>query len=352
MTHKLRTVLGDIDPSEMGQTLPHEHIQGVCDVYWYPGDDPLADPDPAAAPRVDNLWHWKENPVANKGNMHMTDEQVSIDEMRILPDLGVRTVVNLTPIGMYRNAEGLRRISQAANVNIVAGSTYYTAESHPSELKDMSEEQISQRIVDDITTGMDGTDIRAGIVGEVGLSWPLDPVEEKVLAASVDAHRKTGAGLAIHNPYYAHGIGGLEPLRVIAERISELGADMSRVIMGHTDGFARDPGFIELVRDHGFVAELDMFGYQSGYEPEADFMYPADGDRVEVILAMAQAGLADRLVLSHDVIFKTTLMRWGGHGFGYIHRVIVPWLKRKGLDDKVLEQILETNCQNILPMAV
>lgn len=351
MTAKLRTVLGDINPSEMGATLPHEHVQGICDMYWYPDDDPLADPDPAAGPRIDNLWHWKENICANKGNMHMTDEQVVADEMSILPDLGVRTVVNLTPIGMHRNVEGLQRISKAAKVNIVAGSTYYVAEAHPSDLKDMTEEQISQRIVDDITIGMDGTNIRAGIVGEVGLSWPIDPIEDRVLAASVDAHLRTGAALSIHNPYFAHGTGGLEPLRKISQRISELGADMSRVIMGHTDGFARDPEFVDLAREYGYVVELDLFGY-AGYEAEVDFTYPTDADRVEVILALAEAGMADRVVLSHDIAFKTTLKKWGGHGFGYIHRMIVPWLQRRGLDDKALTQILETNCQTVLPMPV
>ncbi|MBG6095814.1 phosphotriesterase family protein [Nocardioides luteus] len=349
MSHQLRTVLGDIDPSAMGGTLPHEHLQGVCDMYWYPGDDPLADSDPDASPRLDNLWHWMENPVANRGNMHMTDEQDSIDELRDLPGLGIGTVVNLTPIGMHRNAEGLRRISEASGVNIVAGSTYYVAEALSKEVKALMEEEITRRIVDDIEVGMDGTAIRAGIVGEVGLSWPIDPVEERVLAASVQAHLHTGAALSIHNPYY---VPGSEAMEQVAKLIAGFGADMSRVIMGHCDGFTRDPRFYDIAREYGCYVELDMFGYVSGYEAEIDFTYPADSDRVDAILRMIEEGMADRLLLSHDMVFKTTLKKYGGFGLGRIHRVIKPWLERRGVDAETLEQILVRNAQTVLPMRV
>lgn len=348
MSDKVRTVLGDIETSAMGGTLPHEHVQGICDMYWYPEGDPLADPDPAASPRLDNLWHWHENICSNRGNMHMTNEQDSIEELSILPDLGVGTVVNLTPIGMHRNVEGLQRISKASGVNIVAGSSYYVAEALSDEVRALSEEQIAQQIVNDITIGMDGTDIRAGIVGEVGLSWPVDPVEDRVLAGSVEAARRTGAAISIHNPYFASDA---EPFRKIGQRILELGADMSRVIMGHCDAFARDPQFIDIVKEFGCYVELDLFG-QSGYEAEIDFTYPTDADRVAVILAMVEAGLADRLVLSQDIAFKTTLMKYGGHGFGYIHRVIKPWLERRGVDADTLEQILVRNAQTVLPIRV
>ncbi|WP_268745770.1 phosphotriesterase family protein [Amycolatopsis orientalis] len=343
----MRTVLGDIEPTAMGGTLPHEHLQGICDMYWYPNDDPLADPEPTASPRLDNLWHWLENPVANRGNMYMTDEHDSIEELKGLPELGINTVVNLTPIGMHRNAAGLRSISQESGVNIVAGSTYYVADALPDEVKAMSEDEITEQIVNDITVGMEGTDIRAGIVGEVGLSWPIDPVEDRVLAGSVQAHLATGAALSIHNPYY---VPGAEAMAKVAQRVAELGADMSRVIMGHCDGFTRDPQFYDIAREYGCYVELDMFGYQSGYEAEVDFTYPSDTDRVDAILRMIELGMADRVLLSHDMVFKTTLKKYGGFGLGRIHRVIKPWLERRGVDADTIDQIFVRNAQTVLPM--
>lgn len=347
MTPKVRTVLGDIDPSSMTGTLPHEHIFGDCDMYWYPGDDPRANSDRQATPTVDNLWHWMENPVANRGNLHLSDEQDAIDELSVLPELGVNTVVNLSPIDMGRNVTGLRAASRATNVNIVAGTSYYVAASLSEDVKSQDQDSITQRIVDDITVGMDGTDVRAGIVGEVGLSWPLEPEEERILAASVAAHLETGAALTIHNPYY---VPGTEALREIAGRIEKLGADMTRVVMGHCDGFARDPEFLNVVPDLGCLVELDMFAYPSGYEPEADFTYPSDETRVNTILGMVEAGLAHRLLISHDVMFKTTLQKFGGHGYGYIHRMILPWLSRKGVSDDTIEQITVRNARELLPL--
>ncbi|GAA3789856.1 phosphotriesterase family protein [Amycolatopsis tucumanensis] len=348
MPGTLRTVRGDIDPAEMGSTLPHEHVFGEVDMYWDPGDDPRASADPASSPTLENLWHWRENPCANRGNVHMGDEQDAIDELSILPDLGVGTLVNLSPIGMGRNAAGLRHVSEVTGVHIVAGSTYYVAASWPDERKSMTEEAMAEEIVGDITVGMDGTDVRAGIVGEVGLSWPIDPLEERALAASVRAHRQTGAALSIHNPYY---VPGADTLLEIGRRIAGLGADMNRVIMGHCDGFSRDPRFVDVVAELGCYVELDLFGYPSGYEPEVDFVYPSDELRVETILGLIKTGLADRLLLSHDICFKTSRQKFGGNGYGYIHRVIVPWLKRKGADDDALDQILVRNAQTVLPLA-
>lgn len=348
MTAKLRTVLGDIESAEMGATLPHEHVFGDVEMYWYPGDDPRAEREPDSVPRLDNLWHWRENPCVNRGNLHMGDERDGIDEVGLLPSLGVGTLVNLSPIGMGRNAAGLRRVSEATGVHIVAGSAYYVAASWPEERRTMTEDQMVEEIVNEITVGMEGTDIRAGIVGEVGLSWPLDPLEERSLAASVRAHRLTGAALSIHNPYYVPGAG---TMREIGKRLADLGADMSRVIMGHCDGFARDPQFVDVAVELGCYVELDLFGYPSGYEAEVDFVYPSDELRVDTILGLIKAGLAYRVLLSHDICFKTSRQKYGGNGYGYIHRVIVPWLRRKHAGEEALEQILVRNAQTVLPIA-
>ncbi|MBG6095817.1 phosphotriesterase family protein [Nocardioides luteus] len=105
-------------------------------------------------------------------------------------------------------------------------------------------------------------------------------------------------------------------------------------------------------REFGCYLELDMFGYQSGYEPEVDFTYPADGERVSALVRIVELGMADRLLLSHDNIFKTTLMTYGGHGFGYIHRVIKPRLERRGVDADTLDQGLVRNAQSVLPLRI
>lgn len=344
----LRTVGGDVDPSTMGATLPHEHVLIDIDSYWEPGEVPLPDSDdPTASPRIGDLWHWLEFPCANRGNLHMNNEADAIAELSTLEAYGIGTLVELTSIGIGRKPVGLARVSEATGVNIVAGSSYYLGAAQSDEVKSMTEDLMVEQIVNDITVGIDGTDIRAGVIGEVGLSWPIEPVEERVLAASVRAQQITGAAISIHNPYY---VPGAETLREITQRIADLGADMSRVIMGHCDGFARDPKFLDIAPELGCYIEFDLFG-QFGYEPDVDFTYPSDGVRIEAIIGLAKAGLADRVLLSQDVAFKTSMQTHGGHGYTYVPRTIVPWLKRRGMDDSAVHQIMVRNAQQVFPIA-
>jgi phosphotriesterase-related protein len=210
----------------------------------------------------------------------------------------------------------------------------------------MSEDEMVECIVRDITEGIDGTEVKAGVIGEVGLSWPLDEWERRTLGASVRAMNLTGAAMTIHSPYY---MGKVAVLKEICDLLVDLGADLSRVIMGHCDGFTRDPLFLEAAPELGCVIELDMFG-MTGYGRESGFVYPSDEDRLKAIKGMVEAGFADRVLLSHDVGFKTTLRTYGGHGYDYVPRFIVPWLGQIGIPAEAIEQIIVGNCQRILPL--
>lgn len=346
MTLSLRTVLGDIDPATMGGTLPHEHLLIDQRSWWTPTDDPRHDRTTTGTPTLDTLWEWHESPLVNRGNLHLNDEDLAVREIECLPELGIGTIVDVSNIGLGRDVEGLRRISERSGVNVVAGSSFYLADSQTDEVKAMGEEEMVESIVRDVTKGIDGTDVKAGVIGEVGLSWPLEEMEKRALSASVRAMRLTGAAMTIHSPYFLRDV---DVLKEICDLIAGWGADLSRVIMGHCDSFTRDPRFVEVAPELGCVIELDMFG-MTGYDAESGWTYPSDEDRVNAIKGIVDAGFADRVLLSHDVGMKTALQAYGGHGYGYVPRVIVPWLKRIGIDDEAIEQIVVGNCQRILPL--
>ena len=52
---------------------------------------------------------------------------------------------------------------------------------------------LARQIVGDIVDGVDGTGIKAGLVGEVGCTWPLADNERKSLLAAAAAQGETGA---------------------------------------------------------------------------------------------------------------------------------------------------------------
>jgi phosphotriesterase-related protein len=347
VTLSLRTVLGDIDPAGMGGTLPHEHLLIDQSSWWTPTDDPRHDRTTTGTPSLDTLWEWHESPLVNRGNLHLNDEDVAVREIECLSEYGIGTIVDVSNIGLGRDAEGLRRISARSGVNVVAGSSFYIVKSQTEEVKAMSEDEMVESIVRDVTEGIDGTDVKAGVIGEVGLNWPLDEMERRALAASVRAMRLTGAAMTIHSPYY---MGEVAVLKEICDLLASWGADLSRVIMGHCDGFTRDPRFVEVAPELGCAIELDMFG-MTGYDLASGWVYPSDEDRVKTIKGMVDAGFADRLLVSHDVGMKTALRTYGGHGYGYVPRVIVPWLRQIGISDEAIDQIIVGNCQRILPLA-
>jgi len=115
------------------------------------------------------------------------------------------------------------------------GSGYYVSSSHPPEIEAKSEEEVAEEIIRDITVGVGNSGVRAGIIGEIGCSWPLRDSERKVLRASARAQQLTGAAITIHPGQHENAY--LE----ILEILGNAGADLGHTIMGHVDRAVRWP---------------------------------------------------------------------------------------------------------------
>ena len=68
-----------------------------------------------------------------------------------------------------------------------------------------------------------------------------------------------------------------------------------------------------------------------------------DTQRVDIMVRLIEMGYADRILLSHDVSFKTRLSGYGGSGYAHILLSIVPEMRRKGIPEELISQILITN---------
>ena len=79
------------------------------------------------------------------------------------------------------------------------------------------------------------------------------------------------------------------------------------------------------------------------YYADQDAQSPSDEDNARAIRALVDLGFADRLLLSQDVFLKIMLTRYGGFGYGYILKHFVPRLKRHGLDQAVIDQMMIDN---------
>src|SRR4030095_13015279 len=115
---------------------------------------------------------------------------------------GGKSLVDCTNIGLGRNPLALRRIAEATNVNIIMGSGWYRERVYPDYIKELGPDQLADIIVRDITEGADGTDVRAGMIGEIGTErhW-ITPAQERVFRAAARAQKRTGVSIWTHTTH-------------------------------------------------------------------------------------------------------------------------------------------------------
>ena len=194
---------------------------------------------------LENLGWVRYDPFRNKDNLELLDENMAIYEIGLFKAAGGGTIVDATTIGIGRDPVALVNVAEATGVNIVMGAGYYVDIVHPSDMDDRSEEQLASQMINELTVGVGGTGVRAGIIGELGCSWPLTRNERKVLRAGAWAQKETGAAILIHP-----GRNPRAPFEIL-DILEEAGADISRVIMGHLDRTILDTATLLEFADRG-----------------------------------------------------------------------------------------------------
>ena len=172
-----QTVLGPVAGSELGITLAHDHVlMDGSFMYVDPPDDtdqPLAEQEISLENRGWVAYHW----TSNHHNVHLDSEDLAIAELRRFTAAGGRTIVDPTNNGLGREVAPLVSIAKATGANIIMGAGYYLGGTHPANMNDRSVDDLAEEIVTDITVGVDGTGVKAGLIGEIGCSYPWLPNE-------------------------------------------------------------------------------------------------------------------------------------------------------------------------------
>ncbi|MDA4123285.1 MAG: aryldialkylphosphatase [Thaumarchaeota archaeon] len=341
---KAQTVLGPVEPSELGTTLMHEHLfLDIASHYFVAPEDPVKRRMALAPLGLDNLGWVRGDAMRNLDNLHLDDMEMMAKEARRFRNAGGNTIVDVTTIGLARAPTSLRELSLRTGLNIVAGAGYYISRFHPPEVAGKSVEDIRSDIVRDITVGMDGTQVRAGIIGEIGTTYPWGTNEEKVLRGAARAQLETGAALMVHpgrNP--AHP-------QLILDVLEEEHADMKRVIIAHIERTIGELSQMKAVMDRGATIEFDVFGY-FGTLQDLPFPDPNDQMRVHMVKQLVDAGYADRILISQDICEKQSLYCYGGFGYAHILENVVPLMRRRGMTQETIDRILVDNPRRFLTL--
>jgi phosphotriesterase-related protein len=293
--------------------------------------------------------YWLEyNHSSNRHNLKLDSVPDAVDELARFKRCGGSIVVELTTTGIAPRGDLLRQVMRESGVTIVRGCGYYVDATRTSDERAMSEDDMCERIVEQIERG-DEHNVRAGIIGEIGCSWPLAESERCALRAAAKAQRRTGASISVHP-----GRDVRAPLE-IAELLSAAGADMSRVIIGHLDRTVpagRLDALLELARRFdGIVLEWDLFGIEcSKYWFDERVDMPSDAQRIDTIKSLldAEPSMRNRIVVSHDIYSKHRLATYGGHGYSHLLERIVPRMRLRGIAQGDIDCILTANPLRLL----
>ena len=341
----VQTVLGPAHPSELGSTTTHEHLYIDFSFMYRPAQDSPS-PELADAPiTMENLGWIRRNYYSNRSNLQLMDLNTMIGEVRRYSEVGGGAIVDATTTGIGRNPNALAQVSRDSGVHIIMGAGFYVEAVHPEDMDERSVEDLAREIIGDIVEGVEGSGVRAGIIGEVGCTWPLAPNERKSLAAAAIAQRETGAAILIHPGRHPDA-----PLEIL-ELLANGGADISRVILGHLDRTVFEFDALQSIAASGCFLEWDLFGNEGSYYPLAEIDMPSDAQRLDFIRRIADGGYSDKIVIGQDICTKHRLVKYGGHGYGHILENIVPKMRRKGFSEDVIRAITVGNPARILAFA-
>jgi phosphotriesterase-related protein len=302
-------VLGPLDTSELGFTLMHEHILVVN---W-------------AMRQAFASWLDRETQVTR-----------AVAEARAARERGVRTLVDLTPINLGRDIHVIREVAERAGMQAIAATGFYWTEE--PWLQGWDADRLVEFLVRDITHGIQGTDVKAGIIKAATDRAGVTELNRKLLQVAARLHRTTGVPISTHTD--VHTRTGLAQQDVFAEE----GVDLRRVVIGHC-GDTEDVDHLEEILRRGSFIGLDRFGL--------DFLLPME-KRVSTVAALCRRGWVEQLVLSHDACchidwFPAEMIpqlapRWH---FRHIPDDVIPALRQEGVTEAQIRTMTVQNPRRI-----
>ena len=328
---RIQTVLGPIAPEQLGATLAHEHLLFDLRCLWEeppPERAHLIDAEPTPENRAElerDLYH-------SKATLHSDDPTLAAREAGRFRDAGGATIVDLTTIGLGPDPNALRAIAAATGLNVVAGAGYYREKCLPADVLDKSVDELADELEGWVLEGMYGTDVRAGILGELGTMSPIRPFEERQLRAAARVQRRSGVAINVHPAIWAH-----EHLRII-DILEEAGADLARVAISHGDQLV-EPDWHRRIAERGVLLCFDTFGAEFTYDSDGS-REPTDAERIDCLKRLLDAGRASQLLLSHDICSRLQLHHHGGPGYAHVPTTIVDRLRASGVSQSEIDQML------------
>jgi phosphotriesterase-related protein len=272
----IMTVRGRISAARMGVTLTHEHL--------------LANFLPHSEGGKEAVGYDRDEVI-----------KVALPHLARIRDLGCRTFVDATAVGLGRDVRLLHRLSELSGLNILTTTGNYAAAEYrflPQYVYDSSPEVLARRWIDEWTYGIDGTQVRPGFI-KLGFNGrALSDVEKTLIRAGAIAHRETGLVIGAHT---GQAVAAFEQLAILtamnvhpsswiwihAQNEKDLQTHVDAARQGawiSLDGVSPESidahvGMVANLRDHGLIEHVLVSqdaGWYSVGEPDGGKFRPFD----------------------------------------------------------------------------
>ena len=317
---RIPIVGGEIDAAQMGRTLMHEHVF-------------------IRTPDLQEAW---------PGFMGWEDEEALItDARRKLEQIkasGIDTIVDMTAPGLGRQVKRVQRAVEGTGLNVIVVTGYYTYTDLPLPMRyngpgrlfntDPDDAFLVDLFVRDIEEGIEGTDIRAGVVKCCTDEPGVTPDIERLIRAVAKTHLRTDVPIMTHT--HAKSRRGLDQQRILREE----GVDLSRVLIGHSNETGDIDYLVEML-DAGSYLGFDRCGLKIDHPLE---------DQQATLVELCKRGYASQLVLSQDRHCTSdwfpeegvvaALPEWT---HGYVQQTLIPGLLENGVTEQQIDLMMNKN---------
>jgi phosphotriesterase-related protein len=266
LQHKICTVTGPIDVSQLGTTLMHEHL-----VIGFAG--------------------WEADTI-RPGPKRAEMIATCVDKIGQLQERGVQSLLDPCPNDLGRDVELAAEVANRTGFHIVCATGLYTEHQggagywHQRALFGPVAEAMAELFIGELTVGIGGTGIKAGVIKIAAGAHRITDCERQVLRAAAMASNETGAPITTHTDQGT--MGDVQQAELVA-----LGVPPHRIIIGHSCG-TDDIAYHRRILDGGSYVGFDRFGINA--------LFP-DDKRVAALIALLQDRRERQIVLSHDSVW-------------------------------------------------
>lgn len=303
----IQTVCGPIEESRLGYTLAHEHIAMI---------------DPAMRFAFPDWLDTKK--------LHDT----TLPQLTRLKEVGIRTIIDATPINLGRDIRWIAQCANESGLQIVASTGLYYTELPWVDRPDPR--WLAERYLREINEGIQGTDIRAGVIKCAVPAAGITPGIHNILQATAIAHRRSGLPVIVHTENQT----GPQ----VQKTLCEMGVPAAFIVIAHS-GDSTDLSYLEGLLQGGSYLGMDRFG-----------IFTSTEDRIRTIVELVRRGWAHRMVLSHDSNFYEDPWRaWQNDPYVprnpdrnmcLIPTVVLPQLKARGVSQADIDRLMCENVKN------